>query len=191
VRRNIFLSSMSARATALSHYGRQKYEIEKLFDTSNDTVIRPGLVLGNGGLFSEMVKFIRGRKLVPLINGGKQPLQTVHIDDLVTSIDAVIEKNLPGSFTVAEPVPVEYREFWRVLGETIGVRPVFVPVPSFVISAALKVFAIMRVKIPISKENLLGLKSLIFIETKADLEKLGITARSWKDSLSTLDKNNE
>lgn len=186
VKRNIFLSSMSAGENARSHYGRQKFEIEKLFNAENDTVIRPGLVLGNGGLFSEMSKFIREKKIVPLIDGGRQPLQTIHIDDLVKAVDAALQKQLHGVFTVAETKPVLYSEFYKALAEALKVKAKFVPVPSWMVSAGIAVFSMLGVKIPVSRENLLGLKSLKFTDTSSDMSRLEVQARSWKESLQAL-----
>jgi nucleoside-diphosphate-sugar epimerase len=186
VRRNIFLSSMSAGADALSHYGKQKFMIEKFFSSKADTVIRPGLVLGNGGLFSEMSKFIREKRIVPLIDGGRQPLQTVYIDDLVAAVDSALEKELPGTFTVAETLPVPYREFYRALAEMLKVKAKLIPVPSWLVSAGISVLGGLGMKIPVSKENLRGLKNLKFSDSSSDLMKLGIKVRTWKESLLTL-----
>lgn len=192
VKKNIFLSSLSASEDALSHYGKQKFAIEKLFNTERDAVLRPGLVLGNGGLFSEMSKFIREKKMIPLIDGGRQPLQTVYIDDLAVAAEAVFNKNLNGTFTVAEATAVPYQEFYRTLAKTLKVKAKFIPVPSWILSAALTVSGILGIRIPVSKENLLGLKNLKFTGTRNDLERLGIKVRSWKASLETIEqKRNE
>jgi len=108
----IFISSMSALPDAVSQYGKQKYELEKLFHGPHEAVVRPGLVLGNGGLCMQMAEFMRKKKIVPLVNGGSQPLQCVHIDDLVAAIDSIITNNLYGTYSVAENDPVQYKEFY-------------------------------------------------------------------------------
>src|SRR6185437_10369822 len=51
VKRQIFLSSYSARADAESEYGQTKYRLEQTFLDAGETVLRLGLVIGNGGLF--------------------------------------------------------------------------------------------------------------------------------------------
>src|SRR5687768_7387178 len=75
--RYILVSSFSASGDALSYYGRCKHKLELLF--SADTIIRPGLVLGDGGLFSRLQLQVRKNRFVPLIATGKQPLQTIYL----------------------------------------------------------------------------------------------------------------
>ena len=68
----IFVSSLAAGGDAPSEYGRQKFRIEQMLDPNADTVVRAGLVLGNGGLFARMQAYLRRRSLVPLIDGGRR-----------------------------------------------------------------------------------------------------------------------
>lgn len=42
----LFFSSFSAHKEAISHYGKTKLELEKLFDISKDVILKPGFVLG-------------------------------------------------------------------------------------------------------------------------------------------------
>ena len=87
VRKRIFISSFSARSDALSAYGKQKHAVEALFSGPFDAVARPGLVIGNGGLFRRIADDLRTRRIVPLVGGGMQPLQTIHIDDLCAALE--------------------------------------------------------------------------------------------------------
>src|SRR5215831_17467091 len=77
LKRNIFISSISAHEAALSQYGKQKFLCEKLFDSAVDTIVRPALVLGHGGLFQRMSEYLQKGRRIPLIDGGRQPMQTV------------------------------------------------------------------------------------------------------------------
>ncbi len=120
VKKNIFFSSMSAHDAALSAYGQQKLQLEKEFSGKDDAIIRPGLVIGNGGLFLEMVKHIKTKGIIPLIEGGEQPLYTVHISDVLKATEIIISKNLNGIFTVAEPNPVLYKDFYREFANVLG-----------------------------------------------------------------------
>ena len=126
-----FLSSQSAREDATSYYGRSKLELERLLSPERDLIVRPGLVLGRGGagLFERMCGWVRGARVVPLFGGGRQPLQTVLIDDLTEAILAAVARGLTGRFTVAEPRPIELGSFLRQLAARLGARPVFVPRP--------------------------------------------------------------
>ncbi|MBI3510769.1 MAG: NAD(P)-dependent oxidoreductase [Bacteroidetes bacterium] len=179
----IFISSLSSKENALSEYGKQKFEIEKLFSGKDSCVVRAGLVLGNGGLFSSMKKYLEKKNIIPLFGDGKQPVQTVHIDDLVHAIRKISNEKQTGKFVIAEDEPIAYREFYSLLCEKLGKKPRFVRagfgIASFLISTA----SSMGIELPVTKDNLLGLKQMEKVSSKKDLEKLGIELRSWKESL--------
>ncbi len=186
VRQRIFFSSLSALPYAASEYGKQKYAIEKLFGAAHGAVVRPGLVLGNGGLFAAMLEHLRLRHTVPLIGGGCQPLQTVFIDDLVAAVDRIVADNLEGVYTVAEPEPVAYATFFSELCKTLGVEARFLHIPYFAASLAIAAAKLLGKNLPVNRDTLLGLKSMIAQDSRRDLEKLGIHLRTWKESLQTL-----
>ena len=68
--RQVFFSSYSARPDAASEYGATKYAIEKMFLDAGQAVVRPGLVIGDGGLFAKQRAALRKTPIVPLIAGG-------------------------------------------------------------------------------------------------------------------------
>lgn len=159
VDRIVFLSSLAAHASALSQYGRQKYALECLFAEHGGLVIRPGLVLGDGGSFGAMRAHVRRHRVVPLIDGGMQPLQTVEIGELVSKIFDAVERRLRGTFTIAsEPMP--YRAFYASIAAQLGVRPAFVPVPFWVADLAIRIATLLHVRLPIDRDNLLGLHAM-------------------------------
>ena len=186
LKKNIFLSSFAAMENAISRYGKQKIEIEKYFQTEKDCVIRAGVVLGNAGLFNQMSEHIRKGKRIPLIDGGKQPFQTIHIQDLILVIEKIINENLSGTFTVAEIDSVSYKDFFAAVCNKLGVKPKFISVPFPLLIFVISIAEILRIKIPIAKENVLGLKNLKERETKKDLEKLEVKIRNYRESLRDL-----
>src|SRR5262249_528679 len=99
VRKIVFLSSMSAVPATPSPYGQDKLAVSAMLGPSTDLVIRPGLVLGAGGLFDRLAGFVRRRRLVPVV-GGKQRFQTVLVDDLAEAICQAIERDISGELTV-------------------------------------------------------------------------------------------
>lgn len=188
VDRFVFISSQSAHPQALSYYGRSKLQLETLMTPGRDLIIRPGLVLGSGkaGLFHRMCDTMRRARVIPLFGGGRQPLQTVHIDDLRAAIFSALEKEITGCFTVAEPAPIEMRRFLQMLAVRLGRRPLFLPVPLTPSLAALRAIEWMRIPFPVSSENLLGLKQMRAVDTTADLETLDVTARPALASLEEI-----
>lgn len=182
----IFISSLAAHEGAESNYGKQKSAIEKLFAGPKDAVIRPGLVLGDGGLFATLRDHIRKGGRIPLIGGGNQPLQTVLIDDLVAAVAAVIDQQQHGTFTIAEPEAIPYRRFYEAMCETLQVKPRFMKVSYFALGTAIRLAGLIGKKLPINRDNLLGLKNMRFVESAQSLQQLGIRVRSYKESLAEL-----
>lgn len=186
VKKSIFFSSMSAHADALSAYGQQKFQLEKEFYGINDAIIRPGLVIGNGGLFQEMVKHIKTKGIVPLINGGKQPLYTVHSSDIMKAIEIIITKNLNGTFTVAEPEPVLYQDFYKELAKALNKKVLMFNISYSLMEIILSLTKLLGINTGVGKENLLGLKALRRVEFSNDLKKLGFIPHDYKASLKLL-----
>lgn len=175
----IFLSSLSADENALSVYGRQKAAIEKRFLENNGTVIRAGLVIGDGGLFASMRTYLEKRKLIPLFGKGNQPVQSVFVSELATAIEKIAETNSKGRFVVATDRPVPYREFYKRLCAHLEVRPRFLRIPFWLAGMLISVAGFFGIKLPVTKDNLLGLKQMKRIPSAADLEKLEIKLRDF------------
>ena len=130
VPRAVFLSSLSARPGATSVYARQKLDAEALFAADGDAVIRAGLVLGPGGLVGDTVALMRRVRVVPLIGGGRQPVQPVGVEDLATIVERIVTRDdLTGTFVVADPAPTTAAALYRAIARAIGLRVLFVPVP--------------------------------------------------------------
>lgn len=188
VPRFVFISSQSAHAGALSYYGRSKRALEQHLDPGRDLAIRPGLVLGPGeaGLFSRMCETVRRSMIIPLFGGGRQPLQTIHIEDLCAAVLAAVERSLTGTLTIAEPDPIPMRDFLSSMAERLGRRPLFLPVPMAPALLALRSFETLRLPLPVSSENLLGLKQMRADDTRRDLALLGVRARTAIESLNAI-----
>lgn len=183
VKKNVFLSSMSAQKDSPSIYGKQKFAIEKLFNSSQDVVVRPGLVIGNGGLVKDMIEFIKKRKVIPLVSGGKQPIQTIYINDLVLSVDKILEKNLKGTFTVSEPEAITYKQFYKEVCSVFNINAKFISVPYSLFYVAIVFADALRIHLAVSKDSLVGLKNLKAHEVKNTLAQIGISPKSYNESL--------
>ena len=116
VSRAVFLSSLSARPGATSVYARQKLDAEALFAADGDAVIRAGLVLGPGGLVGDTVALMRRVRVVPLIGGGRQPVQPVGVEDLATIVERIVTRDdLTGTYVVADPTPTTAAALYRAI----------------------------------------------------------------------------
>lgn len=187
VARFIFVSTTSAHDSAASYYGQSKLRLEGALDPARDLVIRPGLVLASdGGLFNRIRVMVRKGGVIPLFGGGKQVIQTIHIQDLCAGFAAAIEQGTTGRIVLAEPRGLLFKEFLQLVAKGEGRKVTLIPLP---IGPALLVFRIaerFKLGLPVGSENLLGLKSMRFVESQDDIAKLGITVRSAAESLKAL-----
>jgi nucleoside-diphosphate-sugar epimerase len=185
LKKNVFISSMSAHNGAESVYGLQKLHIEGLFSGSKDINIRPGLIIGNGGLAKDLTQFMKKRHAVPVIGGGRQPLQVVSIDNLVLTIEKALTSSLLGTFTVAHPRVYTYKDFYRKLAQYLQVRVLFVPLPYAFMLCMFKIASALHLSLSVNEDNLIGLKNLIAVDTKRDLKRLNVTLDNLEDILKS------
>lgn len=189
VGRFVFISSLSAHPQARSYYGQSKLRLESFLDLSRDLAIRPGLVLSNdGGLFSRIAHSIRRSPVIPLFGGGRQPVQTVHIDDCCSAIARAIDLRggLTGILSVAEPDPITFRHLLSLTADRLGRNPRFLSIPIPPALAALRFAESFGLHLPASSDNLLGLLSLRAADTRPDLQRLGTLIRPVATSIADL-----
>jgi nucleoside-diphosphate-sugar epimerase len=172
--RLVFLSTLSAHEGAVSHYGRNKLELERLFDPACDAVLRLGLVLGRGGLFGGMADMIRQASVIPLPDGGRQPIQTLWMGDLLEATTNVVERGLAGRYDVAAPEAHTMRDLYVSVIRGLGVRRTLLSVPLPLVEAGVTVLEALGIPFSIRRENVLGLKHLRTFDTASSMRALGI-----------------
>lgn len=170
----VFLSSLSAHEGATSVYGTQKLACEKVVLQHNGLVVRPGLVIGNSGLYKRIQETVQRSPLIPLIDGGKQPVQTVAIEDLVLAIEKCVVGQERGILTIATEKAYTLHEFYQMVAKQAGANPWFVPVPYHLMYALLWLFEKLGISLSAGTDNLKGLRTNIVHPTKDSLEKLQI-----------------
>jgi len=184
--RLVFLSSLSAHPGARSHYGRNKLALEAMLDPARDTILRLGLVLGDGGLFGSMVDVIRNAGAIPLPDGGRQPIQTLWMGDLLTVVERVLTRNLGGRYEVATPEVYTMRQLYQTVMSALGVRKPLIPVPLGLVRVGVTILEALRVPFPIHSENVLGLQCLRAFDNAADMRALGVTPIGLDESVRRL-----
>jgi len=187
VRRFIFVSTLAARADADSYYGRSKKRLEDQLDAARDLAIRPGLVLAaDGGLAQRLWSTMRTLHVAPLIAGGRQIVQTVHIDDLCAAFQRSIELDLTGVLTVAEPEGMPMRDFLAALASAAHARYVTIPVPGRAGILALRALEALGVRLPVTSDNVRGLVAMRHVDTSTDARRLGVRIRAANESIADL-----
>ena len=185
----VFVSSFAAHERAESIYGQTKLMTEAALDPARDTILRAGLIIGAGGIFQRIAQSIRALGVVPLFYGGRQELQVIWIDDLCAAIVAAVEQRFAGRYSVASPQAVPIREFYSGIARLQERRPRFLPLPGPAILWLLRVAERAGIPLPLTSENLLGLKAARTFEVEADLATLGIRPIPWEIALQRLDNS--
>jgi NADH dehydrogenase len=157
VARQIFVSSYSARPDAVSEYGRLKYRLETFFLHRGHTIVRPGLVIGDGGLFARNMEKILHTPLMPLLDGGIDLLPVVAAGDLALAITVLLDRQ-PGAYNLFNPELVTMRRFVAEINRAAGHRAVYFSIPVKWAVRALFCASKLRVRLPIDLDNLRGLK---------------------------------
>jgi nucleoside-diphosphate-sugar epimerase len=188
VQRFVFISSIVAHPDAPNYYGRSKHALEGLLDPSRDLVVRPGTMLAREGhsIFQQMRDAARRTHVLPVFGGGRQPLQTVHVDDVCEALVRALERDLTGALNIAEPEPVPFGRFLRMMTERLGIRCVFVPLPFAPVLAMVRAIEALRLPFPLRSESLLGVKALRRVPVMEDLRRLDLRVRAAAESLADL-----
>jgi NADH dehydrogenase len=183
-RRFVFISSMSAHAEARSAYGRGKFAIEGMLRGDADLAIKPGFVIGPGGIFERLRRSVRALPFVPLFYGGRQPIQTIWVDDLAEGVARAVERRLTGTLAIGSAEATTLREFYRAILASEHLRRPLVPVPGGPSMAVLRALEGLGIGLPFTSENLLGLRALRTFETGPSLELLGLRPIDLNEALS-------
>ena len=179
-RRVLYFSSCSAVAQARSEYGRTKFAIERMFLDAGHTVIRPGLVIGNGGLFLRGAKALRGARFVPLVDGGRLLMPVIALPDLVAAVAAIIAGLKQQEWNLFLPEFTTQRDYVHA----IQPRARIVPVPVGVAFGLLRFARAMRIRLPVGEENLLGILDSQDLPWSSDLRALVAQPRSLATMVS-------
>ncbi len=182
----LFVSSFSAREGTESHYGRMKRQLEAQFDPARDLILRPGLVIGTGGLFGSMDQFTARHRLVPLVGSGRQTLQVIAVDDLCQVIQRGLERGVCGTHWIAHPEPASLREILAALSARHGHRALFLPVPAGPLLMACRLAELLRIHLPVNSDSILGLRQAPPVDTAADMAVFGVQPKGLHACIAEL-----
>jgi len=99
------------------------------------SIFRFGIVMGDGGALEKMITpFKLG--LGGTIGDGSQAFSFIHIQDLISAYNFVIDNKLNGIFNITAPTPTTNLGLTKALGKTLH-RPTILPIPQFVLNLIL------------------------------------------------------
>jgi NADH dehydrogenase len=180
----VFISSFAAaNPITESYYGLTKSKLETIF--SKDLIIRPSLVLGDGGLYNKIQNQLKRLPIVPIFNKGQQTIQTIYIDDLVKSIVILIKNQKKGIYHISHSESIPYKNFMKIVGQSVQKKLLFVPIPIMVLKALIKILAWISYPL-INKDNLAGVINSKHINSLHDEQEIGFKWLDVKQSISRI-----
>lgn len=158
IRRQIFFSSYSAGEHATSLYGRTKLAVENGLAGMDDIVIvRPGLVLGDGGIYGRIRKWARRLPVIPLPDGGCGQVPVIDIERLCRETLVIAEASAPDrECNLFERDLRSLRQLVLDAAAERGRKPWIVPVSGSLIVFSLRVATALRLPLPVNADNLEG-----------------------------------
>jgi nucleoside-diphosphate-sugar epimerase len=182
----IYFSSMSAHASAESNYGRSKFEIEKMFEQTRDVVLKPGLVLGEGGLFFRILSVVQKSRFIPVV-AGEKPIQTIALAELAELLVIIMRNFVPGYYAIGESNPISMKKLYKTIAATLYTNPVLIPVPLRLVHCLAYCAELVGINLPVTTENVLGLKKMRSFNTKHSSAVFGYKFSSFDKTLSGFD----
>lgn len=180
VARIVFVSSCSAHDRALSIYGRTKFEVEGLLDPARDLVVRPGLVIGQGGMALRLQNFVRVLHLMPVLLGrdGELSVQPIGRADLVRGMVRALDDGITGRLVLANPEAVGLSVLALALVGKDAYPTMRLPVFAGWASVGLGLGELLGIRLGFGRDNLLGLTGAVVQPSVDDLARVGLKPRS-------------
>jgi nucleoside-diphosphate-sugar epimerase len=167
VKKIVFISSIAARDGTSSSYGDHKLLIESLLDNDRDLVIRPGLVIGDGGIFRALYASIRKFRVAPIFLGGLQPVYTIGVQNLGRALHDLMERDRAGTFVFASRDPVTTRSLYQEIARKAGVEVHLIPLPYRPTLWTLEIVEHLGFALPISSSNLKGIRNMRSVDFRS------------------------
>ncbi len=145
--RVIQISALGADNDAFTDYQLSKKSADDLLRSLHLKwfILRPSLIYGEGGTSVEMFKRMAGLPILPLIDGGRQIVQPVHISDVTnTVLTCLTSSKINQTIDVVGPQPVRFKDWLQLIRTRQGKHPAIVlPIPpkiSLIIAHLMKRF---------------------------------------------------
>ncbi len=190
VQSEVFISSFSALTGVKSDYAEVKRALEKYFlGLPGTSIIRPGLVIGNGGLFAKMAQVVRLSPIIPLIDGGRSAVPVIGLSDLLRAILHLTQTRQCGEFNLLKVEKVSLFSLLNEYARQQKLHRYFLNVPSSPILLLIRALESLGLRLPISTQNLQGLRANQGAEFQSHLHELIGRELSLEKLLAELTQN--
>jgi uncharacterized protein YbjT (DUF2867 family) len=156
-RRQIFISSCAASPDAAGEYGAAKFRIENFFLDHGKVIVRPGLVIGRGGLFGRQLRFMTSSPVIPLLDAGRTHIPVVGVTDFCSAMCAVVAGDQRvREFNLFNTDMPTMRELTESVLRASGHRALLLPVSYSLAEVSLRLAEALRIPLPVTTQNLRG-----------------------------------
>ena len=135
----IYISTFAAQGNSGSSYIDSKYQVECLLSKPNAIIVRPGLVIGSGGMFKRNLSLLKLIRIAPLIDNGIYPLPFVALGDLLTSLEHIATTPERSEYNLFYDPMISYGNFIDELSNALNFKLLRVPVSSGLIGTFNKI----------------------------------------------------
>ncbi len=134
VKKVIQVSALGADESAISEYHLSKKAADDLLSkTKLDwTILMPSIVYGPRAKSMAFFKALSSLPVIPIVGLGDQPIQPIHINDVIHSVQQIIESNTPSQkrIELAGPEQITMRELYAKLRKWLHLsKPHFLSIP--------------------------------------------------------------
>ncbi len=160
VEKQLFLSSIGAVSENLSEYAILKRKTEQWFLENDMYVVRPGLVVGSGGLFQQMIHKVKTFPIIPMIHGGKTKIKLIGINDLIDEIyNIMISLPRKKESNIFYPNDILLKELLEEISKYYNKQRIFISIPYFFMFYLARALEILNINIGVTSQNVKGLIS--------------------------------
>jgi nucleoside-diphosphate-sugar epimerase len=196
VKRFVHISSLGADQGASAYHvsKRQAEELVRRFP-GDWLILRPGNVYGPGDeVLSYLLQVVRAAPAVPVIDGGDQPFQPLHAEDLGAAL-AVATTQIHRTdlsrrvLLLAGPEVTTTQDVLDRLARLTGRDPVRLPVPAPLAALGAQAASLLGVRVPLNDDKITMLREGNVIppgEVNALTEILGVTPTPLDEGLRRL-----
>lgn len=186
VPRQAFISSYSATSTSVTEYGKAKFELDTFFSENAGVVLKPGLVLGAGGLGGRMLNAMRKSWIFPIPGRARFPY--VGLEDFVRTVKKIAATAETGGHNIFYSEFTSFKDVAAAVQLATG-RPLFtIVVPAnaltFGLSAAESLLDRLHIRLPVRSDNFKSLEANQLILGGADCGLLQASETTLRDVVS-------
>lgn len=158
-----FVSSYSASENAVTSYGIAKYQLERFFSDRNSLILKPGLVLGPGGMSGKVLLAAQKWPIFPAPGGASARFPYIWLDDFVHIVTDAIERQRSGIVDVFYPEFTNLVELARLVRSETGRPFVICRVPLGLLSLGLNflqtILRLFSMRLPDAADSVLSLRA--------------------------------